>query len=131
MAKAIHSMLRVLDERRSVDFYQRGFGLSVADRFEFNDFTLVYLRDQETDFELELTINQGQAAPYDLGSGYGHLAFAVDDLDAEHRRFTSLGFNPRSIVDLQHNDAPLARFFFVQDPDGYRIEVLEKRGRYR
>ncbi len=58
MAKAIHSMLRVLDEERSIDFYDRAFGLQVAERMDFPEFTLVYLRNSEADFELELTINK-------------------------------------------------------------------------
>jgi hypothetical protein len=53
MAKTVHTMLRILDESLSTDFYQRAFGLGVADRFAFDDFTLVYLRGQESDFELE------------------------------------------------------------------------------
>lgn len=131
MAKAIHSMIRVLDEARSVSFYQAAFGLDVADRLDFDSFTLVYLRNAEADFEVELTINKGTTEPYQLGNGYGHIAFVVDDLDAEHRRFESLGFKPRTIVDFKHGGATLARFFFVEDPDGYKIEVLQKHGRYR
>ena len=88
MAKAVHSMIRVLDEARSVDFYARAFGLAVADRIDFETFTLVYLKNAEADFEVELTINKGRSEPYDLGDGYGHIAFVVDDLDAEHARLT-------------------------------------------
>jgi lactoylglutathione lyase len=131
MAKAIHSMIRVLDETRSVGFYSKAFGLDVADRLDFPTFTLVYLRNAEADFEVELTINKGQTEPYQLGTGYGHIAFVVDDLDAEHRRFGELGFNPRNIVDFKKEGDLLARFFFVEDPDGYKIEVLQRHGRYR
>ncbi|GGB36505.1 lactoylglutathione lyase [Roseibium aquae] len=131
MAKAIHSMIRVLDEGRSVEFYARAFGLSVADRFEFDSFTLVYLRNGEADFELELTINKDRETMYDLGDGYGHLAFCVDDLDAEHARFAELGFNPRQIVEFEREGSLMARFFFVADPDGYQIEILQRHGRYR
>ena len=95
MAKAIHMMVRVLDEQRSVDFYEAAFGLKIADRFDFDDFTLVYLRNPENDFEIELTVNKGREEPYRHGDGYGHVAFAVDDLDAEHRRFQELGFAAR------------------------------------
>jgi lactoylglutathione lyase len=59
VVKAIHSMNRVLDETRSVEFYQTAFGLGIADRFDFDSFTLVYIRNAESDFELELTINKG------------------------------------------------------------------------
>jgi lactoylglutathione lyase len=131
VAKAIHSMIRVLDEARSVDFYRTAFRLDVADRFDFDSFTLVYLRNPEADFELELTINKGTAEPYDLGTGYGHIAFAVGDLDAEHARFKAAGLEPRDIVEFNRDGKLMARFFFVQDPDGYRIEVLQKHGRYR
>jgi lactoylglutathione lyase len=124
-------MIRVLDEARSVDFYRKAFALDVADRLDFDAFTLVYLRNGENDFELELTINKGHDKPYDLGDGYGHIAFCVNDLDAEHRRFVSLGFEPRNIVEFKHDGALLARFFFVEDPDGYKIEMLQRRGRYR
>jgi lactoylglutathione lyase len=131
VAKAIHSMIRVLDENRSVDFYRTAFGLEIADRFDFDGFTLVYLRNGENDFELELTINKGTTEPYDLGRGYGHIAFAVDDLDAEHARFREAGFEPRDIKEFHRDGALLAKFFFVQDPDGYQIEVLQAHGRYR
>ena len=131
MAKAIHSMIRVLDEARSVGFYTTAFGLAVAERLDFDSFTLVYLSNAEADFELELTINKGTAEAYDLGNGYGHIAFAVDDLDVEHARFKAAGLAPRDIVEFNRDGALLARFFFVQDPDGYKIEVLQKHGRYQ
>lgn len=130
MAKAIHMMIRVLDEERSVDFYRRGFGLDIADRFDFDAFTLVYLRNGAADFEVELTVNKGRVEPYSLGDGYGHVAFAVEDLDQEHARFVSLGLNPNPIKEFQRDGSLMARFFFVQDPDGYRIEVLQRHGRY-
>lgn len=131
MAKAIHSMVRVLDEARSVDFYKNAFGLDVADRFDFDDFTLIYLRNPKNDFELELTVNKGRKEPYSLGDGYGHLAVAVDDIDGEHKRFSAAGFNPRDIVEFNRDGALMAKFFFVEDPDGYKIEVIQKHGRYR
>ncbi len=131
MAKAIHSMIRVLNEARSVDFYKQAFGLEIADRLDFDSFTLVYLRNQDADFELELTVNKDRSEPYDLGDGYGHIAFVVDDLDAEHARFQSAGLEPRKIVEFERDGALLARFFFVADPDGYQIEVLQRHGRYK
>lgn len=87
MAKAIHSMIRVLDEARSRDFYKRAFGLEVADRLDFEKFTLVYMSNGKSPFEVELTVNKGRTEPYDLGDGYGHLAVLVEDLEAEHARF--------------------------------------------
>ncbi len=130
MAKAIHSMIRVFEEERSVEFYKSAFDLSVADRLDFDSFTLVYLSNSENDFELELTINKDQSTPYELGNGYGHIAFSVDDLDAEHVRFEEAGLSPRKIVEFERDGKLLAKFFFVEDPDGYQIEVLQRHGRY-
>lgn len=131
MAKAIHSMIRVLDEQRSVDFYQQAFGLSVADRLDFDSFTLLYLSNTENTFELELTVNKGRTEPYDLGDAYGHFAVCVEDLQSEHERLTSLGYQPRDIVEFNRDGSLLAKFFFVKDPDGYSIEVLQKHGRFQ
>ena len=131
MAKAIDTMIRALDEARSLTFYKKAFGLDVADRLDFSDFTLVYLSNSETPYEVELTINKDRAEPYSLGDGYGHVAFVVEDLDAEHRRFEAEGLKPRKIVEFNNGGKQIARFFFVEDPDGYKIEVLQKAGRFR
>ncbi|MEO9337772.1 VOC family protein [Mesorhizobium sp. SB112] len=130
MAKAIHSMIRVLDEQRSLDFYRQAFGLEIADRLDFEKFTLIYLSNSESSFELELTVNKDRVEPYQLGDGYGHMAVSVDDLDAEHKRLTAAGLNVRNIVDFKNEGKDVARFFFIADPDGYQIEVLQRRGRY-
>ena len=98
MAKMIHSMIRVLDEARSTEFYDRAFGLKVADRIAFETFTLIYLSNAETGFELELTVNQGRTEPYAPGDAYGHLAVSVAELRDEHARMTELGLNPGKIV---------------------------------
>jgi lactoylglutathione lyase len=132
-AKSIHSMIRVLDEARSVAFYHTAFGLDVADRLEFtggDGFTLLYLRNAGSTFEVELTVNHGRTKPYDLGDGYGHLAVSVENLEAEHARVTEAGLAPTPLRTMQHDGKPLAQFFFLQDPDGYRIEVLQRGGRY-
>jgi lactoylglutathione lyase len=131
LAKAIHMMIRVLEEQRSVRFYKQAFGLDIADRFDFDGFTLVYLRNADADFEVELTINHGRTDAYDHGTAYGHIAFAVDDLNAEHARLTAAGLAPNPIKEFMREGALMARFFFVSDPDGYKIEVLQKHGRYR
>jgi lactoylglutathione lyase len=123
-------MIRVLDEARSLAFYDAAFALKVADRLDFETFTLVYLSNPETPFEVELTINKGRAEPYNLGDGYGHLAVSVDDVDAEHARLTAAGLSPRKLVDFAPAGSVIARFFFIADPDGYQIEVLQRAGRY-
>ncbi len=130
MAKAIHSMIRVLDEARSIAFYDAAFGLKVADRLDFESFTLIYLSNADSRFELELTVNKGRTEAYNLGDGYGHLAYSVDDADAEHARMTAAGLQPRKLVDFAPAGSVIARFFFIADPDGYQIEVLQRGGRY-
>ena len=130
MARMIHSMIRVREETRSLEFYDKAFGLSVADRFAFEGFTLIYLSNAETGFELELTVNSGQEAPYDLGNGYGHLAVSVDHIEIEHARQKSAGLAVGELKTLSHPSGFAARFFFVTDPDGYRIEVLQRGGRF-
>ena len=130
MAKPVHTMIRVLDEGRSVDFYRRAFGLQIADRFVFPDFALVYLRDVASPFEVELTVNFDRKEPYGPGDGYGHLAVVVDDLEAEHARFERENLSPGPLRDFKHEGVTLAHFFFVTDPDGYKIEVIQKGGRF-
>ncbi len=131
MAKLIHTMIRVLDEDRSIDFYAKAFGMKVSRRLDKETFTLVYLRGAETDQELELTINKGHEDVYTHGDGYGHVAFVVDDIDSEHDRFEKEGLNPRKLVEFREDDELIAKFFFVQDPDGYQIEVLQRHGHYQ
>jgi len=131
MAKMIHSMIRVLDEARSIEFYRTAFGLEVADRLDFDSFTLIYLSNAETGFELELTVNKSQTEPYDLGNGYGHLAVSVEDVDALHAKLTDAGYAPRKLVDFAPAGEVIARFFFIKDPDGYEIEVLRRGGRFK
>lgn len=130
MAKTIHSMIRVLNEARSVAFYETAFGLKVADRLDFDGFTLIYMSNDESSFELELTVNKDRTEPYDLGDGYGHLAVSVEDVEAEHARLTDAGLAPRNLVDFKNNGVTVAKFFFIADPDGYQIEVLQRGGRF-
>ncbi len=132
MAKLIHMMIRVFDLDRSLDFYRRAFGLEPVHRLDFDDFTLVYLRNAEAEFELELTWNKPRREPYTHGDGYGHIAFVVDDLEATHARASAAFPNVQPIKALRDKEGrELARFFFMQDPDGYKIEVLARGGHYR
>ena len=130
MPKMIHSMIRVKDEAASLAFYKNAFGLEIVERLDFESFSLIYLANGESTFELELTVNKGREEPYDLGDGYGHLAISVTDVEAEHKRLTELGYAPRKLVDFAPAGEVIARFFFIKDPDGYEIEVLQRGGRY-
>jgi lactoylglutathione lyase len=131
MPKPLHVMVRVKDLDNSIRFYENAFRMKVADRFDFDSFSLVYLRNPDYDFEIELTWNKGQEDAYSHGSGYGHVAFAVDDLDGERARFERIGLTPNPIKEFHRNGGLMARFFFIQDPDGYKIEVLQRHGRYQ
>ena len=128
--KPVHSMIRARDLEKSLAFYRDALELDLAERLDFDDFTLAYLRGRESDFELELTCNHGQSAPYDLGDGYGHLALSTADLDSQRKRLADDGFAPTPIKEFFRDGKLLARFFFVKDPDGYKIEVLQRHGRY-
>ena len=130
LVKIIHTMIRVHDLERSLKFYADALGLSVSHRLDFPDFSLVYLRNEQNDFEIELTWNKGREEPYSHGDGYGHIAVAVEELDKEHERMTGAGINPAPIKEFKRGDEMLARFFFIQDPDGYKIEVLQRAGHY-
>lgn len=130
MAKTIHTMIRVVEEARSVDFYDKAFGLKIKDRFPFDGFTLVYLKNDENDFEVELTVNAGRTEPYDLGNAYGHLAVSVTDAAVEHERLTKAGLSPTPLKEFHREGLLFAKFFFVTDPDGYKIEVLQRHGRF-
>ncbi|MBN3823770.1 lactoylglutathione lyase [Burkholderia sp. Ac-20384] len=130
MAKLIHSMIRVLNLDVSLRFYKDALGLSVSNRLDFSDFVLVYLKNEKSNFEIELTWNRGREQAYAHGDGYGHIAVAVDDLEAERERMLKLNIGSTPIKEFKRGDEMLARFFFVQDPDGYKIEVLERFGHY-
>ncbi len=130
MSKLVHAMVRVRNEARSVDYYRTAFGLDVAERLDFPDFTLIYLSNSEAPFELELTVNKDRSEAYNLGDGYGHLAVTVDDVAAEHARFKEAGLPATDLKTLKHGDRALATFFFATDPDGYKIEVIQRGGRF-
>lgn len=131
MSKLIHTLVRVVDLERSTRFYRDLIGLQEVHRLDFPDFTLVYLRDEASGFELELTLNKGQSEPYTHGTGYGHIAAVTDDVRAERARLAALGHQPGEVKEFKRGEELLARFFFIQDPDGYKIEVLERHGHYR
>ena len=132
MSKIIHSMIRVRDLNLSLKFYADCFGLHPSHRLDFPSFSLVYLRNAENDAEIELTWNQGRTEPYTHGDGYGHIGMCVPDAVADRERLLKLGYNPLDIKEFKADDGALiARYFFIQDPDGYKVEVLERHGHYQ
>ena len=131
MAKVIHSMIRVLDLDRSLKFYAEVLNLHEAHRLDFPDFALVYLRNPQNDFEIELTWNKGRAEPYTHGDGYGHIGVIIPDAVATQAALAAKGYQPAAVKEFKRDDELLARFFFIQDPDGYKIEMLERHGHYQ
>jgi lactoylglutathione lyase len=131
MAKVIHSMIRVLDLERSMKFYADVLDLHEAHRLDFPDFALVYLRNADNDFEIELTLNKGREEAYTHGTGYGHVGVVVPDVVSTRQQLVDKGYAPADVKEFKRGDELLARFFFIQDPDGYKIEVLERHGHYQ
>ena len=131
MAKVIHSMIRVLELERSLKFYADVLDLHEAHRLDFPDFALVYLRNADNDFEIELTLNKGREEAYTHGTGYGHVGVVVPDVAATRAVLLGKGYEPAEVKEFKRGDELLARFFFIQDPDGYKIEMLERYGHYQ
>jgi lactoylglutathione lyase len=131
MTKLIHTMIRVRDLDASLAFYSKVLDLHPSHTLDFPDFTLVYLRNEENDAEIELTYNKDRKEPYTHGDGYGHVAVVVGDVASKHAAITAAGYAPLAIKEFKRGDDLLARFFFIQDPDGYKIEILERHGHYR
>ena len=120
----IHTCIRVMNLKKSEQFYQQAFGFEIARRLDFPDhkFTLSYLRPPGGTFELELTWNHDQTEPYEMGTGYSHLAVGVKDLIASHKQHEALGLNPKPLKGLAGGEP---KFYFLADPDGYLVEVVK------
>ena len=120
--KMAHTCVRVKDLDASVAFYQEAFGFEESRRRDFPDakFTLVYLTLPGDDYELELTYNYDHAA-YDLGDGYGHIAISSENLEKLHEEQKAKGFNVTDLKGLPGTDPS---YYFITDPDGYKIEVI-------
>ncbi|WP_337969378.1 VOC family protein [Vibrio pectenicida] len=131
MAKLIHTMIRVRDLSTSIKFYRKVLALNIKEQFIFDDYTLTYLANSETGFELELTHNHNTNKLYTHGSGYGHIAVVVDNIQQTHIELKELGILPSDIKTIHYQGGLLATLFFITDPDGYKIEFLQRNGRYQ
>lgn len=123
--KMAHTCVRVKDLEASLDFYTKAFGFEESSRRDFPDakFTLVYLTLPGDDYELELTYNYDHPS-YDLGDGYGHIAISSDDVEGLHAKHKEAGFN---VTDLKGLPGFPPSYYFIVDPDGYKIEVIHER----
>jgi lactoylglutathione lyase len=108
MGKPVHSMIRVLDEQKSIDFYTRPIKSEISQRIAFPDFALVYLRHSSSPFELELTVDFDRKQPYATGDGYGRMAIVVDDLESEHARFERENLTPGPLRDFTNDGETVA-----------------------
>ncbi len=124
----LHTMIRVFDLDKSIDFYCRHLGMELLRRTDYpgGEFTLVFVGygDEKTHTVVELTHNWGQTQPYGIGDGFGHLAIAVPDIYATCDRMRDEGLTIiREPGPMQHGSSIIA---FIEDPDGYKIELVEK-----
>lgn len=116
-----HFNFNVLDLERSLKFYKEALGLSPVREKTAADgsFKLVFLGDGVTDFSLELTYLRDRSEAYDLGEGEYHLAFTAEDFDAAHRLHSEMG-----CICFENTAMGI---YFIEDPDGYWIEIVPKR----
>ena len=127
MSELIHTCYRVLDLDRSVAFYER-LGFEELRRMAIgDDATNCFMGLPGDGARLELTFNHGRAEPYEIGSGYGHIAITVDDLDATLERLAGEGIEPERPPYTVRDGG--SRICFVRDPDDYRVEIIENGSR--
>lgn len=119
--RMIHQNFNVLDLEKSMDFYSRALGLSEIRRKEAEDgsFIIVYMGNESSGFEVELTWLAEMDRPYDLGDEEFHLAFEADDFDAAHALHEQMG-----CIAFENPDMGI---YFIKDPDGYWLEILPVR----
>lgn len=120
----VHTCVRVVDADASVAFYRR-LGFEERGRLNFESAYNVYLGVPGGGDTLELTVNVGQEEPYDLGTGYNHIALTVDDLPALLQELSSAGIEPEKPAFHPGGREDLPLIAFVADPDGYRIELID------
>lgn len=130
MLKYLHTMIRVVDLEKSIHFYTQGLGFEVVSRsdYEKDRFTLVFLKSKSDGGErppmIELTHNWDTKS-YTRGDAFGHVAYRVDSIDAVQAQLKQHGYDLSWGPGLTPNGK--TKMAFVDDPDGYEIELLEYR----
>jgi len=123
MSELLHTCYRIGDIDRSVEFYE-ALGFEELRRMDIRDEAVnVFMGLPDDGARLELTYNHGVDS-YELGTGYNHIAVSADDLDATLAELAEKGIEPEKPPYLVREDGP--RICFVRDPDGYRIELIER-----
>ena len=120
MFRLNHLNFNVLNLEKSLDFYKTALGLAPVRTIDEKGFTIVFLGDGQSDFQLELTYLKDRTERYDLGEGEFHLAFTVSDMDSARKLHEEMG------VVCFVNEA--MGIYFIEDPDGYWIEIVPQRG---
>ncbi|MCF3934732.1 lactoylglutathione lyase [Acuticoccus sp. M5D2P5] len=123
----MHTMLRVKDLDKSIDFYTRLLGMTLLRRDDFpgGQFTLAFLGygPEKDTAVLELTYNWDNDDGYEIGTGYGHIAIGVRDIYAVCKGLEAAGANiPRQPGPMKHGKTHIA---FIEDPDGYKVELID------
>ena len=123
--KFLHSMIRVKDIEKSLDFYTKVLDMDLDYKKRLDDCWLYFLSDKEKTCQIELTYNdETPEKGYETGTGFGHFAFAVKSLSDFTKKLESLGYSYLyPPFDLDGKGTIIA---FIQDPDGYEIELIEK-----
>lgn len=121
--KMLHTCIRVMDLEKSLNFYKNAIGLVETRRKDYpeDEFTLVYLSDEDGKYELELTYNYNPEEPYIIGNGYSHLAVSCDDLEASRQKHLEMGYEVTELMGLPGSPP---RYYFITDPDGYEVEII-------
>ncbi|WP_273888725.1 VOC family protein [Rubrobacter naiadicus] len=124
----IHTCYRILDPERSTDFYVNKLGMKKVGEMHFSDATNYFFAMEEDPSSpmLELTHNHGRTEPYEVGEGYSHVAFVVDDLEGTVARLKEQGVEVAVEPKTMTVDGHDYRIAFVLDPDGYRVELVQK-----
>jgi lactoylglutathione lyase len=124
MSELIHTCYRIFEIDRSVEFYEK-LGFEELARLPIRDEAVnVFMGLPDDGARLELTWNKDQQEPYEIGTGYGHIALTVDDLDQTLDNLKSVGIEPEKPPYTVREGGN--RLCFVRDPDGYRIELIER-----
>lgn len=121
--RMLHTCIRVMNLEKSLEFYKNALGLVETRRKDFpkSKFTLVYLSNEIGGYEVELTYNYDPEKPYELGNGFSHIAIGADDIVALRNKHIEMGYE---VTDLKGLPGEPPRYYFVTDPDGYKVEVI-------